>query len=273
MAPQSGTQAVDRALQLLVAVIDAPAPVGFGALVDTADLPKSTVSRLLGALERPGLVGRERDGSVVPGRVLTRYARRAQSTDGLLAAARPHLEALARRTGETVNIAVPGGSAVEQIDQVDSRFLLGATNWVGREVPFHSSALGKVFLAYGVAELPPGRLEAATPRTLTTRAALAADLAEARRRGFAVADEELEPGLVAIAAPVVGAGGRVVAAISVSGPTVRITPDRTAELGTMLVAEAARLSTALGHPRPDGGRRPDRPDRPDRRHRREEGAA
>jgi len=247
VAPQTGTQAVDRALQLLVAVIEAPAPVTFGTLTGAADLPKSTVSRLLGALERPGLVARDRDGSFLPGRVLSRYARRQQSTDRLVATARAYLETLAQRTGETVNIAVPGGGAVEQVDQVDSRYLLGATNWVGREVPFHCSALGKVFLAYGVAELPPGRLEQRTARTITTRAALAADLAEVRRRGWALAAEELEPGLVAIAAPVMATGGRVVAALSVSGPTIRLTSDRVAEVGAAVAEQARALSTVLGH--------------------------
>src|SRR3954451_7819404 len=190
MAPQTGTQAVDRAAQLLVAVLDASAPLAFGALVEAAVLPKSTASRLLGALERQGLVERDRDGSFLPGRVLTRYAHRQRSTDQLVATARPLLEALARRTGETVNLAVPGPVAVEQIDQVDSRFLLGATNWVGRDVPFHCSALGKVFLAYGLTQAPRGRLERRTERTITTRERLEVDLDGVRRRGYAVADNE-----------------------------------------------------------------------------------
>ena len=269
MAPQSGTQAVDRAAALLVAVVDAPSAVTFGSLVDIVDLPKSTASRLLGALERLGLVERDRDGAFLPGRVLASYARRARSTDQLVATARPFLETLARLTGETVNLAVPGGAAVEQVDQVDSRFLLGATNWVGREVPYHCSALGKVFLAHGVARLPAGRLEQRTPRTVTTRAALAADLAEVRRRGWAVADEELEPGLVAIAAPVLAAGGRVVAALSVSGPTVRLTPDHVPEVGAVVAEQAGSLSRALGYrarASTQSGQRPGH-------RRREEGAA
>ncbi len=247
MTAQTGTQAVDRAAQLLVHVVEAESAVSFGVLTETAGLPKSTTSRLLGALERQGLVERDREGAFHPGAVLTRYARRSSPTDRLLALARPFLEAIGRRTGETVNLAVPGPSAVEQIDQVDSRFLLGATNWVGLEVPFHCSALGKVFLSAGVVDLPRGRLEQRTPQTLTTRDALAADLALTRRRGYAVAADELEPGLVAIAAPVHDATGRVVAAVSVSGPSVRLTPERTPEVGALLVRRARELSVALGH--------------------------
>lgn len=248
-ASQTGTQAVDRAAQLLVRVVEAREPVTFGSLTEGAELPKSTASRLLNALERQGLVERDRDGAFRPGQVLSRFARRSSSTDDLIEVAGPYLETLSRRTGETVNLAIPGVDVVEQVAQVDSRYMLGATNWVGLGVPFHCSALGKVFLAYGVVEAPKGRLEQRGPRTLTTREALAADLALVRRRGYAVADEELEPGLVAIAAPVRGPEGLVVASISVSGPSVRLTPDRTVKIAAMVAGEAHAMSSALGfHP-------------------------
>jgi IclR family transcriptional regulator, acetate operon repressor len=245
-ATQTGTQAVDRAAQLLVQVIQAREPQSFGALTEGADLPKSTASRLLNALERQGLVERDRDGAFRPGPVVTRFARLSSSTDNLIEVAGPFLETLSRRTGETVNLAIPGNEVVEQIAQVDSRYMLGATNWVGLGVPFHCSALGKVFLAYGTADVPKGRLEQRGPRTLTTREALAADLALVLRRGYAVADEELEPGLVAIAAPVRDSEGTVVASISVSGPSVRLTPDRTVTIAAMVAGEAHALSNALG---------------------------
>jgi IclR family transcriptional regulator, acetate operon repressor len=253
VSSQTGTQAVDRAAQLLVRVVDAPGPVTFGSLAEGGELPKSTASRLLGALERHGLVERDRDGSFLPGVVLTRFARRPASTDRLVATARTYLETLGSRTGETVNLAVPGRDAVEQIDQVDSRYHLGAVNWVGLDVPFHCSALGKVFLAHEVVDLPTGRLEQRTARTVTSREALAAELEQVRRQGFAVAAEELEPGLVAIAAPVRDAGGRVVAALSVSGPTVRISPDRTPTVAALVATQADALSAALGYsPRKEG---------------------
>jgi DNA-binding IclR family transcriptional regulator len=253
---QTGTQAVDRAAALLVRVVEADGPVSFGAITEAAGLPKSTTSRLLGALERHALVERDRDGALRPGVVLSRFARRAGSTDRLVQTARPFLESLARQTGETVNLAVAGPGAVEQIDQVDSSYLLGATNWVGLDVPFHCSALGKVFLAHGAVQVPPGRLEQRTTRTVTTREALSADLDLVLRRGYAVADEELEPGLVAIAAPVRDGAGRVVGALSVSGPSVRLTAERTATVAGLTVLTAGQLSQALGHepgthPRPE----------------------
>ncbi|MBO3751305.1 IclR family transcriptional regulator [Streptosporangiaceae bacterium NEAU-GS5] len=244
MELQKGAQAVDRAARLLVRIVESGVPQHFTILQRESGLPKSTTSRLLSALERSGLVQRDRDGAFRPGPVLARYASHAGSAD-LIATARPFLERLGERTGETVNLAVVSGGAVDQIAQVDSRYLLGAMNWVGLRVPLHCSALGKAFLAYGTADLPRGALERRTPQTITDRRALRAQLAEIRRIGYAVAWEELEPGLIAVAAPVQGWDGAVVAALSVSGPTVRLSRDVVAEIGALLAAEAAVLSSLL----------------------------
>lgn len=247
MSAQTGTQAVDRAAVLLVQILESDAPQQFGGLAAAAQLPKSTTSRLLGALERHGLVQRDRTGALQPGVVITRYARRGGATADLVELARPYLDRVAQRTGETVNLAVPGPDAVEQVAQVDSRYMLGAINWMGRSVPYHCTAVGKVFLAHGASDLPAGRLDRRTDRTITTRAALAVESERTRQRGYAIASEELEPGLVAIAAPVHGSDGRVVAALSVSGPTARITADRIEPIGDLLAATAATLSAALGY--------------------------
>jgi IclR family transcriptional regulator, acetate operon repressor len=249
MAAQSGTQAVDRAAELLVRVIEADQPQAFTALVAASGLPKSTTSRLLSALERQGLLQRDRDGTFRPGTVLLRYASHTGTGD-LIALTQPALQRLGDKTAETVNLAVPRGGAVEQIAQVDSRYLLGATNWVGLRVPLHCSALGKVFLAFGAAVLPPGRLERRTAKTITSRAQLDEELDRVRERGFAVACDELEPGLVAIAAPVHDHSAAVVAALSVSGPTVRLTDDRIDEIGPLLVSEAENVSALLKTPNP-----------------------
>jgi len=243
----SGTQAVDRAARLLVDVIEADAPRPFTRLLTDSGLPKSTTSRLLSALERHGLLQRDRGGSFSPGPVLARYAGRAGTAD-LVSAARPALERLGEATGETINLAVLSGGEVEQITQVDSRYLLGATNWVGLRVPLHCSALGKVFLAHGATRLPHGALERRTRATVTDRAVLREQLAEVARLGYAVAVEELEPGLVAVAAAVRGRDGTAIAALSVSGPSVRLGPERVTEIGRLLVAESDTLSSLLGAP-------------------------
>jgi IclR family transcriptional regulator, acetate operon repressor len=243
-AAPTGTQAVDRAATLLVEVLKSEQSVTFGDLTASSRLPKSTVSRLLTSLERHGLVRRGSDASIHPGPVLTHYAE-SRRTDLLLRVAQPHLNRLGDLTGETINLGVISGQGVEQITQVDSRFMLGAVNWVGREVPLHSSALGKVLMAFGTAPLPIGRLERHTDKTITSRADLEADLRSVRRNGYAVADSELEPGLVAIAAPVVEPSGTVVAAVSVTGPSVRLTGERIPRVARLLVTESKAISRAL----------------------------
>ena len=247
MTSPNGTQAVDRAAQLLREVVHGPDPVTFTELTAATGLAKSTTSRLLMALERGGLVRRDDHGHFQPGEMFVRYAWRGGAEAGLVAVARPFLDRLGAATGETVNLGVASNGMVEQIAQVDSTYLIGGTNWVGLSVPLHCAALGKVLLAYGAATLPPGRLEHRTARTITSRAAVAADLAEVRRRGYAVTDEELEPGLVAVAAPIYGYDGTVVAALSVSGPASRMARDALAAAASLCAEEAAGLSAVLGY--------------------------
>ena len=116
------------------------------------------------------------------------------------------LERLAEESGETATFAIPRGRDVVQVSQADGRYLLGATNWVGSEVPPHCSAQGKVFLAFGQLVPAEPHLEARTSATITTTAALQTELADVRRRGWAATWEELEVGLAAVAAPVRGPG-------------------------------------------------------------------
>jgi len=249
MSSPSGTQAVDRAAQLLLEVVHCPEPVTFTELTAVTGLAKSTTSRLLMALERNGLVRRDAAGRFTPGEVFISYAWRGGAEADLVSVAQPVLDELGAQTGETVNLGVARDHGmIEQIAQVDSTYLIGGTNWLGLSVPAHCSALGKVLLAFGAAALPPGRLERRTPRTITSRAALAAELAEVRGRGHTVTDAELEPGLVAVAAPVRRDGGEVVAALSVSGPDSRLAGDRVTEVAVMCAAQAGILSGMLSRP-------------------------
>ena len=102
-------------------------------------------------------------------------------------------------------------------------------------------------MAFGRATMPARPLAQLTPKTITDPAQLRAELEDVRRDQFATAVDELELGLAAIAAPVRGAGGEVVAALSISGPTTRMTPARIAELKPILIAEATALSRRLGN--------------------------
>jgi IclR family transcriptional regulator, acetate operon repressor len=246
----TGTQAVDRAAQLLVEITRRETPVSFAELTAASGLAKSTASRLLTALERNGLIRRDGAGRFAPGEVFVSYAWRGGAEADLVSIAQPVLAELGEQTSETINLGVPReGGLVEQIAQVDSTYLIGGTNWVGLAVPVHCAALGKVLLAFGAAGLPDGRLERRTPRTITSRSALAAELAAVRERGYAVTIEELEPGLVAVAAPVIGGSG-VVAALSVSGPAGRLAGRPLTHAAASCMSAARTLSALLGHSAP-----------------------
>lgn len=282
MSSPNGTQAVDRAAMLLAQVVHGAEPASFTELTAACGLAKSTTSRLLMALERHQLVRRDDDGRFVPGELFVRYAWRGMAGAQLVALAQPFLNQLGEQTLETINLGIAAGGAttsqpasgdaggpaaggtaraggggaggaacdfvVEQIAQVNSRYMIGGTNWVGLSVPLHCSALGKALVAFGAAPLPAGPLEARTPRSITTRNALEAELATVRSRGYAITEEELEPGLVAVAAPVFAGGLTAIAAISVSAPASRLTADLIPATAARCVAVADALSATLGGP-------------------------
>jgi IclR family transcriptional regulator, acetate operon repressor len=229
---------VDRGADLLVRVLESEQPVALTDLASAAGLPKSTASRLVSALERRGLIEQDGErGRLRPGPAILRVAERSMLERNIVELSRPALDALAQASGETINLAVPGPEGVEHIAQVDSRHFLGAGQWLGRSVGYEHSADGKVFAAFGRA---PARARAAG--TTTTR-----ELEAVRRDGLATSIDELETGLSAIAAPVRGARGEVIAALSISGPTLRMTPARVRELEPILISEARTLSRRLGH--------------------------
>jgi DNA-binding IclR family transcriptional regulator len=229
MAEATGTQAIDRAAQLLVRVVESARPPSVGELAERAGLPKSTTSRLVSALERQGLVQRLGDrGRVTAGPVLLRYAHRDVSST-LVELAAPSLRRLADLSGETINLAVPGPDGVEHLAQEDTAHYVGVTDWVGRRVPFELAANGKCFLAFG------------------GTATASPELQVVRARGYATSIDELELGLSAVAAPVLGPAGGALAALSISGPTARLTSERIARLAPRLVEETRRLAERLGH--------------------------
>ena len=217
-------------------VLESEEPVALTDLASAAGLPKSTASRLVSALERRGLIEQDGErGRLRPGPAILRVAERSMLERNIVELSRPTLDALAEGTGETINLAVPGPAGVEHIAQVDSRHFLGAGQWLGRSVGYAHSANGKVFAAFGRA---PAGVAGATG---------VSELQAVRRDGVATSIDELEVGLSAIAAPVRGARGDVIAALSISGPTLRMTPARIDELRPMLIGEARTLSRRLGH--------------------------
>ncbi len=247
----SSVRSVDRAASLLLALGESPTEAGVTDLARRLGLHKSTASRLLATLQRRGLVEQDPEtGKYRLGLVVIRLAERAERTLDLRAIALPELERLARATHETAGLGVLESDQVRFVAQADGPSLIAVGDWTGRASTLHANASGKVLLA-SLAERDVLRivrlgLTRYTDRTLTDLEPLLADLARARRRGYAVAASELEQGLNAVAAPVLDARGRVIAAVEVWGPAFRVSPRRLPELALEARATAAAISIRLG---------------------------
>jgi DNA-binding IclR family transcriptional regulator len=254
----AGTRAVERALEVLCAVGEARAEPGLSELADSLGLHKTTVFRLLGALERAEFVVRDEERQRYQlGPALVRLATQARRSTGLHEAARAELETLAAQVGETATLEVLVGDEVLILDEVHGRFLVGGAPEVGTRWPAHATSTGKVLLAAErfenerksapkQAHLP--RLVRYGPHTITSRAALARELAKVWRIGYAIGTEELEPGFIAISAPVRNAQGHTVAAIGVGGPKARLISARVSQAATQVRQAADRISHRLGDP-------------------------
>ena len=239
--------AADLTARLLALILER-SPRTVVELETAAEASSDAVRTSLDALERHGLVEWDAPRSHVrPGPRELRYARVGQERRDLAALAEPARRRLAAESGETVNLMIRTARGAEAVAQVDGRHVLGVSNWVGREVPDHCSAAGKVFLAFGTASLPVGHLERRTPHTIVDRPMLERELEAIRRQGFATIVDELELGLAAAAAPIRDADGSVVAALSLAGPTARLGEARLGLLGRVAIEQAHRVSTQLGY--------------------------
>jgi IclR family acetate operon transcriptional repressor len=244
---RTGTQAVDRALHLL-GVLEAEAgDVGVTALAIAAGLTVSTTHRLLHALAAAGLVAQDRDTERYHlGARLIALGRGAEARLGLT---RWHaeLQHLAAVTGESASLGIRLGNEVLIADHVPSAQPLRFDAGIGRRVPIHASAMGKVLLAG--ADDPSadvfalGALERFTDRTLTDHAALAAELHTIRRRGWALNDGERNPGVRAVAVAIPTTAD-MAAAVAVQGPDVRLTDARLESVVDVLMSTLGRAAPA-----------------------------
>jgi len=214
-------------------------------------IAKSTAHRLLATLTDEGLLEQDpASGRYRLGLIVFDMAAAAQSMDLHEAVLAPMTQ-LRNRTGETVQVAVLDGREVVYVERLDSPNTLRLFLEVGRRNSAHSTGCGKALLAF----LPPEQLDrrlrnwklnAKTPHTITDATALRRDLAEARRRGYAVNRRESEAGVISVAAPIRDIGGRPIAAISVAGPAERLEVHERA-IAQATVECAAVISRRLGY--------------------------
>ncbi|HEY3729189.1 MAG TPA: IclR family transcriptional regulator, partial [Solirubrobacteraceae bacterium] len=241
-ADREGSSPAEQVARVLAAVLDR-SPRTLGELSDEAAISEADLGPVLEALERHGLVAVDPDrASIRPGAAALRFARSDLGLADLVELARPGMRRLAAESGETANLILPRPGGTEAIAQIDGSHLLGVTNWVGRPLGLHATAAGKVFLAFGAAELADDPLEPLAPATITDRERLMAELETVRERGYATIVDELEPGLSAVAAPIREHGGAVVAVLCLSGASLRLEPQRLELLGRVTIEQSDEIS-------------------------------
>jgi DNA-binding IclR family transcriptional regulator len=249
--PANQVQSVDRALTILD-ILARHGEFGVTEIAARLDVHKSTAFRLLGALEQHRLV--EQLGERGKYRLGFGIVRLAGATTARLDLAResqPICRRLADEINETVNVAVMDEDAAVNISQEQGSATVTVQNWIGKRTPLHATSSGKALLAWADADALAAVLEAGLERytsgTITDPAALRAELGRIRQRGWADTTEELEAGLNAIAVPIRGADGSVVAAVSASGPSYRLGAKSFPEIAKKIQGAAGEISSRLGY--------------------------
>ena len=238
---------VARAIALLDAVAESDGGARVGELARLIGVNPSTASRLLSTLEAGGLVERSPDGPYRLGLRLVALSDRVLGQLDVRDRARPWLTWLVQETGETATLSVPGGGEAITVDFVPSPSTVVSLARLGRPSVAHATAAGKVMLAFGPVAAP-GELAAFTERTITDPSALAAELERVRAVGMAEAVGAREPDLNALAAPVMGRGGELVAILGLQAPAARLPAATRKALRDPLLRAAREVSQALGGP-------------------------
>jgi DNA-binding IclR family transcriptional regulator len=252
-APARPVGSVARALALLDELAASDTGLGVSELARRIGVNASTASRLLATLEHDGYVARDPRGPYRLGLKLVALADRALARLDIRELARPSLEELVAATGETATLSVPGEHAAVTVDFVPSASSVSSVARLGRPSVAHATAAGKVMLAFAFADDPlaaAGELVAFTERTITDPGVLRAELTAVREHGYASAVGEREPDLAALAAPVFGRAGALVAILGLQGPDSRLTAARRDAVRAALLAAAATITSAAGGPAP-----------------------
>ncbi|MBI4319436.1 MAG: IclR family transcriptional regulator [Chloroflexi bacterium] len=227
--------------------------IGAAELAKRVGLPRSTLYRLLAALEAIGYVKHSPDGPEYQLSIrLFELGSRMVGSLQWRAEARPILAELARSTGESAHLAVLDGDDAVYVDFAGGPHVIGLLSRVGTRSPLHCTAVGKILLAYAPAErrrelIARIRFKRYTDTTICTAAELEAELESVRRQGFATVDGEYDSYLRAVGAPVMDHFGSVIAAISVAGPSMRLSLTDLQRLAPEVCRAGAEISSRLGY--------------------------
>ncbi|MEM9131969.1 MAG: IclR family transcriptional regulator [Actinomycetota bacterium] len=240
----SSMKSVENALRVFELLAESERGIGVSELSRRSGVAKSTVQRCLITLRDAGWIEQPTngpDGRWMTANRLTRLLLKV-SDDRLLTAARPIMAELAGVTGDSVHLVRLDDGEVELLDRAAGTHPIQVLFPLGRRVPAHAGATGKVLLAAGAGVVP--KLDRLTESTIINPEAFEAELDRIRQRGWAINWGEWHPEIAAVASAI-AFGGRAVGALSVSGPISRLTPSRLEEIGPLVAAAASQIARAI----------------------------
>lgn len=250
-AEGNSVQSLDRALRIL-AIVAGGSGLSLSEIAEASGIAASTAYRMLTTLENHGMVEFDQSDQlwsigVETYRMGASFLRRRKLVDR----ARTLMQELMEKTGETANLGLAEDDCVVFVSQVETHQTIRAFFRPGTRTAFHASGIGKAVLAHldsdrvsAIAE--KSGLEAYTDKTLANLPALQGNLAEIRARGWSVDDEERNMGMRCVAAAIFNEFGEPIGGISISGPTVRVTQERAAQIGPIVKDAAAQLTAMIG---------------------------
>jgi len=256
--PRARLSSVANSIRLLTSFSGEENELGITTLATRLRLAKSTVHRLAATLTSAGFLEQSSEtGKYRLGVALFELGALVRRRMDVANEARPKLRELLEKTGETVQLGIVDHESVLYVYEMESRHAIRMAAAVGGRAPLHCTAVGKVLLAFQpgdyVKRVLSNGLKSYTPKTMTRRDEVLAMLEEVAAREYAIDDEESEPGLRAIAAPVRNHTGVVIAALGVAAPVQRMTKKMMQDCVPSVLATAQAVSARLGY---EAGRAP-----------------
>lgn len=246
------TGTVEKVLSILEVCLNQEGEIGLSELANLSRLNISTVHRITSILVNRGyLKQRQRRGQYSLGLKFLEFSSAIKSTMKIREVALPFLEKLNKVVGESVNLAILDSNKAVYIEHIESGQNLRIFTQVGNRVPLHCTGVGKVLLAHMREEeidfCLSKRLTSYTDSTITDLSELKKELLITKREGVATDAGELELGVRCVASPLKDWNGNVVAAVSVSGPSARLSDERVKELGPLVKSCGLEISRAMGY--------------------------
>ncbi len=244
--------ALDRGLEILEYLGTVDSPIRPSEIVSRLNMPRTAVYELLNTLRERGFIEQHSDGQISLGpQLFTLGSKYGEKLDSTQVAQEVALQ-LIREVDETAQVGVLRGRNVLYIARADPNRMVRLVSAIGRQIPAHCTAIGKVLLAEladeELAERIDGvELEALTAQSITDAGVLREDLRRIRDEGVAYDNGESNLEVSCVAVPVRNVLGECIAAISISTPAARMNPDRLEVLRRAVLAAAARISSRLGY--------------------------